>query len=322
MRRFSVICFVSLFLISCKDKKASLSGNEPIDIEDFLAAFKSIKLPYKVADTNMVKVADTTNISYAVFSQFVPDSALASALGKNVAKSRIRPLGQITLEKETYLLADFTQNKKTTLVTFLLDKEHVYKANLVLLKQTDKDGYRRSVNITTEPTFIISKEKYNSANELQYTRNGYAYNNGSSEFIAVLNDTNEDPKRTSEIINPIDTFPRLNKLSGDYIQNKKNYISVRDGSSNMKYQFFIHFEKNDGECIGELKGIMTMRDATHGYFLENGDPCVIDFTFGSNNITVKERGNCGNHRGIKCFFDDTYKKKKEAKTEGTKKKKK
>jgi hypothetical protein len=42
------------------------------------------------------------------------------------------------------------------------------------------------------------------------------------------------------------------------------------------------------DCTGELKGIMTMRDATHGYFQENGDPCVIDFIFGSNNITVKE----------------------------------
>lgn len=322
MRKLCVICFSALILFSCKDKKPSLSGDDPVDIKDFLAAFPVVKTPYKVADTNMVKVADTTTISYKVFSGFVPDSVLVSALGKNVAKSKIHPVGQISTQSETYLLANFTQNKKTTLAAFLLNKKSAYLGYLVLLKPDYKDdNYVHSVAITSEPTFIISKEKYNSANELSYTRNGYAYNNGSSAFIEVMNDSNEDQKRNSEVINPIDTFPRVNKLSGDYIQDKKNYISVRDGNSTLKYQFFIHFEKNDGDCTGELKGIMTMRDATHGYFQENGDPCVIDFTFSSNNITVKERGNCGNHRGIKCYFDDTYRKKKEAKPDTKKKKK-
>jgi hypothetical protein len=320
MLRFIVVCFFSLLLFSCKDKKVSLSGNEPVDAKDFVAAFPALKLAYKVADTNMVKVADTTIISYVVFSGIVPDSALVSLLGKNVSKSRIRPVGRIVTEKETYLLADFTQNKKTTLITFLLDKKSTYLNALVLLKQGEKDGYFHSVNITSEPTFIISREKYSSAKELMYTRNGYAYNNGSAEFIAVMNDSNEDLKRINEIINPIDTFPRLNKLSGDYVQDKKNYISVRDGKNTSKYQFFIHFEKNDGDCTGELKGVMTMHDATHGYFQESGDPCEIDFSFTTNSIIVKERGNCGNHRGIKCFFNDTYRKKKEAKPAVKKKK--
>jgi hypothetical protein len=101
-------------------------------------------------------------------------------------------------------------------------------------------------------------------------------------------------------------------LSGNYAKDKQNFISVRDGSNANKYLFFVHFER-DNNCTGELKGEMTLRDATHGYYQQSGDPCVIDFTFTSKNITVKERGNCGNHRGIKCFFDDTYKKKKESK---------
>lgn len=313
MYRFVFIFFSLVVLCSCKDKKAALSGNEPVDIEDFLAAFPSLKLPYKVSDSNMLRVADTANISYIVFSGFVPDSALVKILGKNAGRSKIRAVGKIEKENETYLLTDFTQNKRTILAAFVLDKKQKYASSLVLLKQELKDGYFHVVNITSEPTFIISKEKYNGNNELQYTRNGYAYNNGAAEFITVLNDSNEDLKRNSEIINPIDTFPRKNKLSGDYIQNKKNYIAVRDGSSTSRYQFFIHFEKNNGECIGELKGMLTMRDATHGYYQESGDPCVMDFTFSSASITVKERGNCGNHRGIKCFFNDTYRKKKETK---------
>lgn len=312
MLRFIIVCSALAILSSCRDEKASLSGNEPVDPKDIIAVFPALKLPYKIADTNMVKAADTTHISYIVFSGLVPDSVLTSALGKAVNKSAIRPVGKIEKEKETYLLAEFTQNKKTMLAAFLFDKKYTYLGVLVLLKQGVKDGYFNSVNITSEPTFIISKEKY-SGNELMYTRNGYAYNNGSAEFTTVMTDSNEDLKRINEVINPIDTFPRLNKLSGDYVKDKKNYISVRDGSSTGKYQFFIHFEKNGGDCIGELKGQMTMRDATHGYFQESGDPCEIDFSFTANSIVVKERGNCGNHRGIKCFFNDTYRKKKEAK---------
>lgn len=317
-RSFAFICLLFL-CFSCKDEKASLSGNDPVDIKDFLAAFPAMKVPRSIADTGIARITDTTGISYAVFSSFVPDSALVVLMGKNVSKSAIKAVGKIEKGEETYLLVNFTQNKKATLATFLLDKKAVYKGGLVLLKQGSKDGYNHAVNITSEPTFIISKEKI-AGNELLYTRNGYAYNSGSADFIAVMNDSNEDIKRMNEIINPIDTFARDNKLSGDYVQDKKNYISVRDGSSTGKYLFFIHFEKSGGDCAGELKGTMTMQDATHGYFQESGDPCVIDFSFGNNNITVKERGNCGNHRGIKCFFNDTYRKKKEPRTADSKKK--
>lgn len=313
MNRLLLVCFTIIFLASCKDKHVSLSGDAKVDVKDFVAAFPAIKLPYKVADSNMVKVADTTTISYTVFSEFVPDSVLQNVIGKNAKKIKIHPVGKIEKDNETYLLANFSVNGKTSMICFLFDKENKYHASLPLLKQNLKDGYVHSVSVTIEPTFIISQEKRNAMGDLSYTRNGYAYNSGSSDFIIVMNDSNEDLKRINEIINPIDTFPAANKWSGDYVQDKKDFISVRDGSSSNKYIFFIHFEKNDGDCTGELKGIMTMRDATHAVYEEGGDPCEIDFTFTSNNITVKERGNCGNHRGIKCFFDDTYKKKKTTK---------
>ncbi len=128
--------------------------------------------------------------------------------------------------------------------------------------------------------------------------------------MIVINDSNEDPKKTA-VINPIDTLPKKNKLSGDYVRDKKNYISLRDTKKPNVYQFFIHFEKNEGSCTGELKGELKMKDATTAEFRENGDPCVIDFTFSGNQVSLKEQGSCGNHRGIKCYFNDTFIKKKE-----------
>jgi len=53
-----------------------------------------------------------------------------------------------------------------------------------------------------------------------------------------------------------------------------------------------------------------MKDQTHGVYTFNADPCIIDFNFEDREVTVKEQGSCGNHRGIKCFFDDQYTRKR------------
>jgi hypothetical protein len=126
-----------------------------------------------------------------------------------------------------------------------------------------------------------------------------------------MSDSNE--KKSTDIINPIDTLPAHNKYSGDYITDKKNFISVRDGKNEQTYIFFIHFEKNKGTCVGELKGEMDVTGETNAVYQESGDPCVINFKFTSSTIKVKENGNCGNYRGITCPFDFTFKKKKESK---------
>lgn len=309
---------LAVLMIACGEKHPSLSGDAPVDAKDFVAAFPDIKFPFKTADTNFVKLADTTNIGYKVFTEFVPDSVIETMYGKNAKKITVRPLGKIQKEKEVYLLVITSLNKKATLSAFLFNKDNKYLSSLSLVAQGVKDGYVHIVSITSEPTFILSREKTDSKNELAYTRIGFAFNSGSGEFISVLTDTNEDEKRNNEIINPIDTLPRLNKWSGDYAIDKRNYISVRDGSNPNKYNFFIHFEKDEGNCTGELKGDLRLRDATHAYFQESGDPCVIDFTLDGNELEVKEQGNCGNHRGIKCFFDDSYRKKREPKTSSKK----
>jgi hypothetical protein len=73
------------------------------------------------------------------------------------------------------------------------------------------------------------------------------------------------------------------------------------------------FGANEGACVGELKGVFTMKDANNAQYRFNGDPCVIDFNFEDNQVSLKEQGNCGNHRGIKCYFDDSFTRKKEPK---------
>lgn len=298
-----------LLVFGCKEKKIDLSGEVPLKFGDFISVFPKIKPPFAVSDTNIAKVGDTTTIGYKAFIQFFPDSSVTPIIGNN-KKIVIRPIGLIEKENENYLLVKFiTKNKTIHIAVFVTDKKNKYLASKELLNNRNKDEYLHAVSINREPTFLLGQEKTGKDNNLLYTKTGWVYNTAGI-FMIVINDSNEDPKKTA-VINPIDTLPKKNKLSGDYVRDKKNYISLRDTKKPNVYQFFIHFEKNEGSCTGELKGELKMKDATNAEFRENGDPCVIDFTFSGNQVSLKEQGSCGNHRGIKCYFNDTFIKKRE-----------
>ena len=308
MKYCLVLCLL-LVMLACKDKKINFSGEVPVKIGDFIAAFPKLIPNYWVADTNINKASDTITIGYKVLQQFFPDSAITKIVS-NSKKLSIHPVGIIEKEKENYLLINFISQKKITyLVVFVVDKKNKYLASKQLLSSFNDDGYSHFISINREPTFLISKEKRNKDEVNKFSRTGWVYTSAGN-FMVVINDTNEDPQKKA-VINPIDTLPKKNKYSGEYVQDKKNYISIRDTKKNNVYLFFIHFEKNVGACIGELKGELKMKNTNAAQFKENGDPCIIDFRFEENEIILIEQGSCGNHRGIKCIFNDTFVKKKE-----------
>lgn len=311
-RIYQVMLAFIVILFACKQKSKALDGDAPVKIADLVAAYPAIKLPYQIADTNVQKRSDTTAISYKVLAQFVPDTVLSGFVGavKDEKKLRIRPVGKIEKSNGSYLLTNFTQNKRTLLGVFFFNKKNEFLSGMELLRSHYNDNYSHTMTINQEPTFIISREIMAKGSQLQYTRNGFALNEATNEFMKVINESNEDQKKANEILNPIDTFARKNKWSGDYTVDKKNFISIRDGKSASNYLFFIHFEKNSGQCTGELKGELNLQGDKKAIFRQNGDPCVIDFSFNTNSITVKEQGSCGNHRGMRCLFNDTYRKKK------------
>lgn len=113
-----------------------------------------------------------------------------------------------------------------------------------------------------------------------------------------------------EVYNPIDTFPHKHKLSGDYIQDKRNFVSVRDGKKANRILFFVHFEKKDG-CAGEIKGEAVLAKPDRAFYRQSGDPCELELTFSGNKVTLREEKGCGNYRDIKCVFEGSFSKKKE-----------
>lgn len=309
MKKLLTICLLSL-LWGCSNKALDLSGETTIKPADYIKVFTPIKGNYTAYDTNFVKKADTLKIGVKALLQFMPDSAVQQMV-TNEKKQTIYPVGVIEKETEKYFLILVKSKKTASLFVYVTDQKLKYLGNKELLNNENKDAYARSVSINKEPTFVISKETYSKDKALKFSRSGWIFNAGAG-FMIVVNDSNETPQN-NEIINPIDTLPSFAKLSGDYKRNEKNFISIRDGKDAKTYLFFIHFEKNNSDCIGELKGTLNLSAPNAGQFTQNGDPCIIDFSFSGNTVRVKEQGTCGNHRGIKCFFDDSFTRKKPSK---------
>jgi hypothetical protein len=308
MKKIYLFLLALISFSSCKNSDSNLGGNKIVDAATFIKAFPIITFPATISDTALKHFGDTLVISKEVFTRFIADSALQLFTG-NENNYIIHPAGILDKKEGDFLLVKFASPKQIKLGVFVLNDKHKFLSVFPLLNTGEKDGYKHSVTITEEPTFIIKKEKI-ANNASLYSRSGFAYSTSLNSFAKVLSDSNEDTVKNNEIINPIDTFPATNKFSGEYFADAKNFISIRDGKNALTYAFFIHFEKNNGDCTGELKGMMSLTGEKTAMYSESGDPCTIDFKFTSNAISVKEQNNCGNHRGITCPFNFTFKKKK------------
>lgn len=296
-----------LLIVACKGKKTSLQDNETVTAEEFIEFFPETPLPIRIADTTLVKKStDSLQIGYKIFTQFIPDSLLVKDFGKGVTP-KLFPLGRTQEKgKETYLLIKATTGTKRVAYLATFNKKHEF-LQLLPLVRTGFGSYTAAYGQLDKKFQITTYyERKRANNETSYKRNVYIYNSSSNEFTLILTEPNEEI--IENVINPIDTFPAKNKYSGDYVKDKKNFISVRDGRRTNEPVVFVHFEKND--CRGELKGVARFVSATTAIFKESGNPCELEFTFSNTQVVMKETGGCGSYRDFKCFFEGTYPKKR------------
>ena len=305
---------ILLAFIGCAETKTDLSGNTPLKINDFNAAFKNIELPIRINDTNLVAFTDTIKIGRKALAQFLPDSVVDAIAPKFIKNSSIFTVGKIEKETEYYLLLNNKDTKKQTVSVIAFSKKNVFLGYQILtqfdLTQKGSQFYGKTLLINKEPTFLIEENKLDPEQGLTNEKKGWAYT--EQGFRLIYLDANIKPEQKA-ILNPIDTLPTVNTFSGDYARDKKNFISLRDFGNANKYQFFLHFEKKDGTCVGELKGLLNF-NKNQATYSEKGDPCTIQFTITGNVIKIKEDGNCGNHRNMTCYFNDSYDKKRKAKS--------
>jgi len=303
--------FVLVPLITgCSTKKNSGEDEAAMDVKDFFAFFRAVKPPYTISDSSFNHLSkDTPVIQREIFTQFVDDTVLAKNFGN--AKPKIYPAGRVSAKKaETYLFAKAISGTRKVAYMLVFDKENIFKAALPLVILDDDPQSVQTASMDSKYTIAINRQRKKPNGDLGYKREAYIYNN-IGVFTLILTESNDDLAVTSDVINPIDTLPKKNKLSGDYFVDKRNFVAVRDGRKPSELRFFVHFEKSKGTCKGELRGEAAIVKPNIAEYRESGDPCVLQFTFGANDLSMKEVHGCGNYRDSKCFFEGVYPRKKE-----------
>ncbi len=321
LKKYIFLLLAFTFVFSCKHKKPSLSGDDPVEVTDFIEFFPPQKLTYTIGDSTLLKKEkDSLLISYKIFRQFVPDTLLSKDFGKTV-NPKIYPLGRIDSGEETYLFVKTVFANKRAAYILGFDKKQQYITGMPVLKPDQLVATIRSVSIDKKYSITKTVLRKNGDGSMSEGKDVYVLNADAKNFMLIMTDALDD--KLTELINPIDTFPRKNKLSADYGTGKMNLVSIRDGKKNDRLFFFIHFvrkvtkdsfgdsygEKNNGECTGELKGEARIKSATHAEYIENGDPCKLQFIFTGASVSLKEES-CGSHRGLRCLFEGSYPRKK------------
>lgn len=311
MKKYIWLIALPVFLC-CKSKKVSLAGNDKVDADDFIRSFETAKLPYQVTDSVFSKEEDDSSlISYKIFTQFIADTVITKHYPKGV-KPDLYPVAKLSAEKkESYLFCKAVTNAKEILYLLCFDKANKFIASKVLFAYDKNPDNIAFATIDNKYTITITHQRRSDQGELLYKKDAYVLNDMGG-FTLILTESNDMAAKTMAIINPIDTLAHKHKFSGDYITDKKNFISVRDGKNASSMLFFVHFEKDNGACDGELKGEAKFISPTTAQYHGNSDPCIINFSFTPNKIAMKEIEACGNHRDIKCFFEGSFLKKKEA----------
>ncbi|HEY6506243.1 MAG TPA: hypothetical protein VIZ28_19840 [Chitinophagaceae bacterium] len=312
--RNGLLILISFILLAgCQGKKKpSLAGEDPVEISDFIEFFPAITLAYQFADTSLLKKEkDSLLISYKVFTQFVPDSVMRKFFEKNV-KPKIYPMGKTTVKgAETYLFVKAISGDKRTALLFALDKKNQFIDGMELLKPDQSPATQQSAGMDKGYSVSRTTTRKNADGTISEGKDVYGLSASSQKFMLIMTDALED--KITELINPIDTFSKKHKYAADYGFGKLNLVSIRDGRKKDRFSFFVHIEKNNGDCSGELKGEAIIKSPTTAEYREGGDPCVLRFTFSGGAVTLKEVEGCGVHRSLRCSFDGSFARKRDPK---------
>jgi hypothetical protein len=312
MNKCLLLVLLSGLVISCGNKKVSLAENDDkVDARDFVTFFQPLALPYQVGDTLLRrKEPETALIHYNLFTRFVPDSVLTRYFGQG-AKPRLYAIGKVAVpDNETYLFVKASVPARKLLYVLCFDKKDKFSAFRPVLYSDNESGVTGQVTMDGKYTLTLLHQRKGAEGRIFYKKDAYVYNDAGT-FTLIMTESNEEAGKPVPVYNPIDTFPRKHKFSGDYAQDKRNMISIRDGKDPSRMLFFVHFEKDNGDCKGELKGTARFVSSNTARYTANGDPCSVEFSFGPTTISMRELGGCGNHRDIKCFFEGEFVRRKE-----------
>lgn len=298
-----------LLMTGCRSKKTPvLSGEEPVAVSDFIEFFPTLTLAFQAGDTLLNrKEKDSLRISYKIFTQFVPDTVLSKVFGKG-NKPGIWALGKASVpEGETYILARAGTSSKKGLLLLAFDKKEKFIAAMPALFPDNKKETSQSFVLDKRYTITRAVQRRNADGSQSEGKDVFVLNEATGQFMLILTEALDD--KITELVNPIDTLSRKHKYAADYGTGKMNLVSIRDGRKSDRISFFIHLEKDNGACTGELKGEAKWISPGKAVYREDGDPCVLNISFSSNSVTLSETG-CGARHGLNCTFNGSYTRRK------------
>jgi len=297
------------FLAACHGPRPKGNISQPLTAEEFEKIFVPLSLPYTYSsDSLAMPAADSLAFKVADLMRFIPDSLLHQAFRKG-EKVKYFPIGSIRQDDRQWLLIKAVSTRTSAAYLCIWSRKEQYINGFTIGKTGGENSHlqwtarmeknnqltlRRSEEVT--PTHLVTSEDV------------YAIQPDGSKTLVLTNSS--EPVSPDQIANPIDTFPRKSKYAADYVSGKMNIVSIRDGSEAKTFRFFIYFTRDNGNCSGELDGTGKFVKPNVGEYHEKGGLCGIRFTFSASQVTIKEIGGCGAYRGISCFFDGTFTKKK------------
>ncbi|MGH2642546.1 MAG: hypothetical protein ACRDE2_01235 [Chitinophagaceae bacterium] len=308
------LCFFLLLMMitSCHHKENSGQQDGVFTYPDLLLQFPVLELPFKYNVDSIEKaLPDSLRLDSKRTGKFIPDS-LWFPEGNGHPKTILYPIGQRRYQDLRLLMVKIVSpdNKKADLLIY--DK----KGNLIGSKElasvsTANPGQTFSFSLDNKFLLRVHERKQLD-NGFVITREQVYGINPDGSLLLIMTNTNE-PANPNSFTNPIDTLPHKDHLSGDYYASKYDLVSIRDGKTKNTFRFFIHLNKSDGDCTGELDGTGRFTGKDVGEFQEQNGPCAVRFTFSSGRVNILEVGGCGAYRGINCLFDGTYLLKREKK---------
>lgn len=318
MKRLGCVFWLVVVFSCGSNKTGSKEEDNGFDYETFSKHYITATAPYQLSDTALLKNKDTARLSALQFAPFFADSLKRKLFGKTTG-IRYIPLKKIERKRgESYFITKAVSGSKTVALLTVFRKEKDSGTSFPFLVP-DADATTTQLS-TIDNAYSISRN-ISQKQKAEITVDGkdvYAYNEAINGFTLVLTDMLDE--KVQDLINPIDTFPKKNRFSGDYVLDKKNIVSIRDGRTANELNMFVHFEREGGACTGELKGTLFLTSTTTAAYRQGGDPCALEFRFTTTSVTLREEEGCGSHRGMKCSFDGNYPRKNPAKQKEVKKK--
>lgn len=315
MNRLLALLLAVTMLAGCKSKEKQAGGDRPVTFADFKALFPEQETPYRLLGDSLKRQQppDSLALKPEVLKQFLTDT-LAAADFPKAASLRFFPLAHMEGPNLHYFVVLAADKANTAAYLCFTDPEGKYLNRVLVASKTA--GSKDAVSFTLDTKYLV---KISTENEVRPSHTALKedfYTAGQDGKLTLIMTNSSEPTTPGQIFNPLDTLPRKHKYSGDYTSGDMSIVSIRDGQDPKTFLFFITFSKDNGNCKGEISGTGHFTGSNRGEYKDKESSCGIAFQFSSSRVSIREIGGCGAYRGIKCFFEGGYaRKKKQDKSE-------